>query len=396
MTSAAALPISEPLQLLLDVLRARGPLTRADLGAATGLSRTTVSGLLAGLRRLGLVDDAPDSAGQPTGGRPATLVTFGRDAGLAVGVDLGRRHLRVIVSDLGHHVVAESGLRLEVDGHADAALDRAASVIDDLLAGLSRDRSDVLGVGLGVPAPLDRNGVVGSSNILPGWVGRSPAHELQQRLELPVLSDNDANLGALAEAVWGAGRDVEQVVYLKVATGIGAGIVLGGRILHGVGGTAGEIGHTTVTDNGAVCRCGNRGCLELLVGGPALVDELRQSGLSVAGVPDIVELARAGDAGCLRVLADVGDRLGLAVANLVNLLNPEVVVFGGDLSAAGELVLTTLRARVQRSAIPAAASSVRVVSSALGDRAEALGGVLLVLREAAFGPRLLSRALAPA
>ena len=397
MDNAPVRTSAEPLRALLEVLRTRGPLTRADLGVAAGLSRSTVSVLLTDLRRRGLVADVPDLDRQPTGGRPAHLVTLEPAAGLAAGVDIGRRHVRVAVADLGHRVLAEHVERTEVDGRADATLDVAARMLDDLLMRLGASRTDVLGAGLGLPTPLDGEGRVGTSNILPGWVGRCPGHELAERLGVPVQADNDANLGALAEALWGAGRDREQVVYLKAATGIGAGIVHHGRLLRGASGTAGEIGHTTVSDSRELCRCGNRGCLELSAGGPALVARLGHGGVSVRDVPEIVTRAREGDAACLRVLDDVGDQVGLAVANLVNLLNPEVVVLGGELGLAGELVLTTLRTRVTRSTVPAAAACVSVVPGVLGDRAEVLGAVLLVLREPEpFGDRLLRRAAAPA
>ena len=385
---------ADPLRAVLDVLRTQGPLTRAELGAVVGLSRTTVSGLLASLRRCGLVADS-GSTDRPVTGRPATRVVLEPAAGLAVGVDIGRRHLRVVVADLGHRVLAEHDDRFDVDDRPDETIRAVANVLDRLLLGLSADRVDVLGVGLGIPAPLDAKGTVGSSSILPGWLGRVPAEELSRELGLPVRVDNDANLGALAEAVWGAGRGCAEMVYLKAATGVGAGIVHEGRLFRGAGGTAGEVGHTTVVTGGELCRCGNRGCLEMYVGGPALVARLAHVGSTVSGVPDLVARAREGDPACRRVLADVGDQAGQAVANVVNLLNPERVVLGGELGLAGELVLDTLRARVLRSAVPSASACVSVVPGVLGDRAEALGAVLLVLREdEPFGERLAARAAA--
>lgn len=373
--------VGQPLRQLVDLLRARGALTRAELCEASGLSRTTVSGLVGDLRRSGLVGDAPAAAGVQTGGRPAALVALTDKLGVAVGVDIGRTHLRVVVTDLGHRVVAESECRFDVDGRADAALDAAAELVWGQLAAAGHHRGDVVGVGLGIPAPVDAEGRVGSSNILPGWVGRLPAGDLAARLGTDVTAGNDANLGALAEAIWGAGRGHRHVVYVKVASGIGAGIVVGGRLFRGASGTAGEIGHMTVSDAGAVCRCGNRGCLEMLAGGRALVAQLAQSGLHVDGISELVRLAREGDPGCRRVLADAGDHIGLAVANLVNLLNPEVVVVGGELGTSGELLLGSLRARVHRTAVAPAAACVQVVPAELGDRAEALGAALLVLRE---------------
>jgi predicted NBD/HSP70 family sugar kinase len=191
--------------------------------------------------------------------------------------------------------------------------------------------------------------------------------------------DNDANLGALAESVLGAGRDAREIVYLMLSSGIGAGLILGGRLYRGARGTAGEIGHVLVDEQGPMCRCGNRGCLETFAGGGALLELLRRShgdGLSLDGM---VGLARNGDPACQRVLADAGRIVGGPVAALCNEFNPELVVVGGRLAAAGELVLGPLRDAVRRYAIPAAAETATIVTSALGDRAELLGAIVLVI-----------------
>lgn len=377
--AAAVLRAADPLRAVLDVLRTRGPLTRAEIGASVGLSRSTVSGLLGDLKRGGLTTDV--SSDRPSTGRPATRVALNRFAGLAVGVDVGRRHLRVVVADAGHLVLAERVDRFAVDDRPRETFAAIADLLDGLLEKLSAVRGDVLAIGLGIPAPLDAQGTVGSSSILPGWLGLVPAAELAAELRLPVRVDNDANLGALAEAVLGAGRGCHSMVYVKAATGIGAGIVHDGQVLRGASGTAGELGHMTIVVGGELCRCGNRGCLETYIGGPALVSRLEHVGVKVTGVPDIVGRAQAGDPACIRVLSDAGDQAGQALADVVNLLNPERVVLGGDLGLAGELVLANMRARVMRAAVPAAAARASVLPGMLGDRAEALGSLLLVLRD---------------
>ena len=379
----------DPLRLVLDALRARGPLTRSELAESTGLSRTTISALVSDLRRRFLVDDRPEP-GARTGGRPATLVTLLPAAGVAVGVDIGRTHVRVVIADLGHSVLSEHSVRYDVDGHPDETLATACRLLGTLLAGVRRRREEVIGVGVGIPAPLDGTGAISVSNILPGWVGLRPADLFARGLGLPVQAENDANLGALAEARWGAGRGGHLVVYIKAATGIGAGIVEDGRLFRGSSGTAGELGHMSVGAGGAVCRCGNRGCLELLAGGPALLAQVRTAGHNLTTLAELVALAQQGDPGCRRVLTDAGDSLGLAVANLVNLINPDRIVFGGELGLAGEMVLASLRDRVSRSAVAPAAAAVTIWPAELGDRAEALGAALLVLRDAqCFDDRLL-------
>jgi predicted NBD/HSP70 family sugar kinase len=211
------------------------------------------------------------------------------------------------------------------------------------------------------------------------------AEEMGNRLVLPVHVDNDANLGALAEFHWGAGRDASTLVYLKLATGIGAGLVIGGRLFHGAGGTAGEIGHTTIDEAGPICRCGNRGCLEMIAAAPAVVDLLRATRSEDLTIERVVELAADGDPGCQRAISDAGRHTGQAVANLCNLFNPERIVVGGSMGAAGEVLLGPMREAVRRRVIPSAAEDVEIVPGVLGDRAELLGAVALVLNEKEHG-----------
>ena len=225
------------------------------------------------------------------------------------------------------------------------------------------------------------SGTLGSTSILPGWTGARPAEELRGRLGVPVHVDNDANLGALGEMVWGSGRGVRDLAYIKVASGVGAGLVIEGKIYRGPGGTAGEIGHITLDESGPVCRCGNRGCLETFAAARYVLPLLQSSHGTDLTMEGVVRLARDGDPGCRRVIADVGRHIGSGVANLCNLLNPSRVVLGGDLAEAGELVLGPIRESVGRYAIPSAARQLSVLPGALGGRAEVLGALALALSE---------------
>jgi predicted NBD/HSP70 family sugar kinase len=235
---------------------------------------------------------------------------------------------------------------------------------------------------MGLPGPVHRRGTLGSETILPGWAGVSAAGEMSARLGLPVQVENDANLGALAEYRFGAGAGCASVAYLKVATGIGAGLVVDGQLFRGAGGTAGEIGHTIVDDTGDVCRCGNRGCLETYASAPAIVGLLERSFGTAIEPEQVIERAREGDPACRRVLADAGRHIGVAVANLCNLVNPERVVVGGSIASADDLVLDPLRESVRLRAIQSASEDVQIVPGQLGERAELLGAVALVLQQA--------------
>jgi predicted NBD/HSP70 family sugar kinase len=363
-----------------EALRSRGGCTRAELITATGLSRPTVSATLGELTRDGLIAEGARAA-SALGGRPAAVVRLTRSAGLSVGVDIGRRHIRVAIADLGHEVLAERSRRLPASAEECPAeiLDGAATMVHSALGPLAAGADAVVGAGLGIPAPITIEGRIGSPNLLPAWASLAPAEELAARIGAPVWVDNDANLGALGEYLWGNGRGCAVLVYIKLATGIGSGILLGGRLFRGSIGTAGEIGHITLDARGPVCRCGNRGCVELTVGGRALLEHVDRVHPDIDDLAGLVAKAKAGDPGCRRLLSDAGTALGIALGGLVNLVNPERIVLGGDLGPA-EHVIEAVRRGLADTGMPAAVGAVRVVPAGLGERAAALGGVALVLK----------------
>ena len=359
---------------ILELLRSRGPMTQADLARASGLSPATVSSIARELRDGGWLVEADGD------GRRSALA-LNRSAGVAVGIDFDHSHVRVAIADLAHTVLAEAEEPLDVDHEAAQGIGLAGTLVRRLLDEVGVGAERVTGVGMGMPGPLRRDtGEVGDSAILPGWIGSRPEELMRAELGLAVRVENDANLGALAEIVWGAGRGCSDVLYVKVATGVGAGLVLQGRLYHGAAGTAGEIGHMTIDEAGPVCRCGNRGCLEAFAGAEAVLEPLRRRHGPELTLREVVGRAHEGDLGCTRVIADAGRALGLAVAGVCNLLAPERVIVGGELAQAGEVLLEPVRAMVRRSAI-AATRAVPVMPGVLGERAEVLGAVALVLRE---------------
>jgi predicted NBD/HSP70 family sugar kinase len=370
-------------RLVIEALRERGVASRAELARATDLSRSTISTIVGELIDAGL---AAERNGQPDGGshagRPGVMVALDPSAGLALAIDFGHRHLRVAVSDLSHTVLAERWRELDVDQSASEGLAEAATFADEVLGEAGVERGRVIGAVMGIPAPINRlTGTVQDSSILPGWAGVDAAAEASARLSLPVVVENDANLGALAELTWGAAKGRSEIAYLKVASGVGGGLISGGRLSHGVGGTAGEIGHTVVTENGPVCRCGNRGCLETLASTRAVTNLLSQSRREQISTRRMLDLAEGGDAATLRIVGDAGRALGVAVANLCNIVNPECVVIGGDLALAGGALLDPVREVVARNAIPSAAADTEIVAGVLGERAEMLGALALVMHE---------------
>ncbi|MFE6842881.1 ROK family protein [Streptomyces sp. NPDC057686] len=366
------------LERVVRAVRLAGSLTQAEIARSTGLSAATVSNIVRELKDGGTVEVTDTSAG----GRRARSVSLSGDAGIVIGVDFGHTHLRVAVGNLAHQVLAEESAPLDVDASWADGFDRAEALVGELIAGIGVGLDKVIGVGLGVPGPIDvESGTLGSTAILPGWAGINPRQELSQRLGVPVYVDNDANLGALGELVWGSGRGVKDLAYIKVASGVGAGLVINGQIYRGPGGTAGEIGHITLDESGPVCRCGNRGCLETFAAARYVLPLLQSTHGPELTMERVVELAREGDPGCRRVIADVGRHVGSGVANLCNVLNPSRVVLGGSLAEAGELILAPIRESVGRYAIPSAARQLSVLTGSLGGRAEVLGALALVLSE---------------
>jgi predicted NBD/HSP70 family sugar kinase len=365
---------------VLGVLRQRGRISQADIARVTGLSRTTVHTLVSELKDWGTVEEVDAAAHDARGGRPGVQLML-RDSTLAaVGIDFGHSHVQVAVADMAHNVLAERRGDLDVNRHAMEALDAAARMVGEVLAEARVERRHVLGAGIGIPGPVDRaRGTAGSATILPGWTGLRIAGEMGERLEMPVEIENDANLGALAEQTWGAGRDCSNFVYIKAATGIGAGLVIDGRLLRGVSGTAGEIGHTTLDEAGALCYCGNRGCLETVASGPAIIHLVGLIDGEVPTLSRIVELAVAGDLRCRRAISDAGREIGVAVAGLCNLINPERVIIGGLLSRTGDVLLQPMRESIRRHAVQAAAESLDVCPAMFVERAELLGSLSLAL-----------------
>jgi predicted NBD/HSP70 family sugar kinase/biotin operon repressor len=370
---------------VLDALRARGTASRAEIARHTGLSRSTVSSLVGELQDAGLVIETARTGdgGQQGQGRPPVLLTLDRRAGAVVGIDFGHDDVHVAVADLSRTVLAERVTSIDVDHAGTDALDAAADLVTEALEEAQVPHERVLAAAMGVSGPVDHaHDLVHRSAILPSWSDLRPGAEMGRRLAVPVFVENDANLGALAEVTMGAATGVDDAIYLMIAAGIGAGIIVGGQMLHGAGGTAGELGHVLVDDNGPICRCGNRGCLETLVAGPAIVDLLKRTHGPDLTLDGVMALVHADEPGALRAIEDAGRAVGRVLAGLVNVLNPEAIVVGGELSAAGEALLGPIRTAIGRHAIRPAGDDVRVVRSELGDRAEVLGALILAAQRA--------------
>lgn len=360
---------------IVRAVQQRGSITQIELAGVTGLSAATVSNIVKELTAAGVLQTSPTSRS----GRRAQEVSLARDLGLVAGVHVGERQMRVALADVTHRVVAEQRLPLPPGHRGDSGLDRAALLVEELVESVGAPITELRGVGVGLPAPVDvRTGRTSAARILPGWAGVDVPQVLGERLGAPVLVDNDANLGALAETRFGSGRGRAVVVYVRLAHGVGLGLVVDGRVVHGRRGAAGELGHVLDVEGGPECVCGLRGCLETSIGSAALAARLATTHGHLA-LRDIVGRALAGDAACGRVVGDAGRRLGRALATVVTLLDPDVVVVDGELAEAGEAMLGPLRAEITERSLPADAGPVPVEVSTLGGAALVRGALVLAL-----------------
>jgi predicted NBD/HSP70 family sugar kinase len=367
---------------VIDALRRLSLTSRSELARATGLSRTTVGLVVSDLQAKGLVVEQTASDRQTGRGRPPVLLRLDPSAGVAVGIDFDHDRVRVALADLSSTVLGEDLAYIDVDHSAADAIEAAVEMVAALREAAGVDESQLVGAGVGLPGPVHRTGNVGSPEILPGWAGLPARETLARRLRLAVEIDNDANLGALAEVSFGAGRGLSDVIYVRLGSGVGAGLVIGGKLHHGAAGLAGEIGHVQVRPDGVVCRCGNRGCLETIAAEGALRALLGPAVGHDVTRREILELVTAGDLGATRVVNDAGRAVGRVLADLCNAFNPQAVVVGGELSEAGDPLLGGIRETIDRYALPAAAKAVEVIHGQLGERAEVLGALALVTQSA--------------
>lgn len=381
---------------VLELIWQQREISRADIARQMGLSRSTVSEIVSDLLKTELVTETGD--GPSRGGRRPILLTFDETAHVILGVDMGSSHVSVVLTDLRGHELdwehREHPVRTDPEG-----TERLVTELSDaVLARHEGARKRLLGVGVAVPSPVDplRPRRV-SALLLPDWSGHRVMEQLQYAHGVPVLVENDANLGALAEHWWGAGRGLRDFTYIKLGTGVGSGHLVRGEMYRGATGVAGEIGHMVVRPGGLPCSCGNRGCLETLVGTPALIkrakDLLREfpesplhgAGLTVAAIEDA---ALQGDALALTIVQEAAGHLASAVAVVLNLLNPSAIILGGSLTRVGPLLIAPIREGIRAQTLVNSAAASRILASELGPHAVAKGAATLVLDSSLADPRM--------
>jgi glucokinase-like ROK family protein len=381
----------ENLALVLAGVRTGGLRTRPELVRELGLGRNVISQRVGQLLEVGLLDEG--RLAPSTGGRPSRELRFRAEAGCLLVAELGATDLQIGLSDLHGQLLDQRTERCDVASGPGPTLGR----LEQLFDGLLDDRPDGLplwGVGVGVPGPVEfSRGRPMAPPIMPGWDAYPVRDRLSARYQAPTWIDNDVNVMALGELRAGIGMSEQELMYVKVGTGIGAGLVSGGRLHRGAQGAAGDIGHVSVLDDESVlCRCGNTGCLEAIAGGYALARDglaSARSGKSSAlaevlaatgsvTARDVTTAAGAGDPTSVALLTRSGRLVGRVLATLVNFYNPSLIVMGGQVSSAEDMFLAELRRTVYGRSTALAARDLRIKTSPLGDRAGLLGAAFLV------------------
>ncbi len=363
---------------ILWLIRERRAGTRGELVAATGLARSTVGQLLQPLMDRRLVIDGPSR--KSTGGRPATALRFNERAGVVFSADIGHTHTRLAVTDLLGKVLADETGDIDLFDGPETVLGWVNSGFGRLLSQVGQTPDAVLGIGIGIPAPVDLGKGRVSPPAIPDWDDYPIRSSFSSHFPgAPILIDNDANVMALGEHRH-VHPDCADMIFVKVGTRIGAGLIVDGRIYRGAQGAAGDVGHTHISEHdGTLCTCGNVGCLETYASGSALARRLSASGVPAAGARDVVTLVRSGNREAIRLVREAGRLLGEILSGVINLLNPSTIVIGGDLASAHEQLVAGAREVIYQRSPPLATRHLVITPSELGDRAGVMGAATMVL-----------------
>jgi glucokinase len=366
--------VSQLFQLLRDGI----PRTRAELAKSTGLARSTIAARVDELMRMGLITPIAEAAS--TGGRPPSLFALNPSARVVIGADLGASHATVGISDLAGTILAEHTEPLDIRLGPDRVLTWLVDHAAELLAEAGIDRSRLAAIGIGVPGPVEHStGQPVNPPIMPGWDRFDIPGWVQQHLEVPVLVDNDVNVMAIGErsTAW---PTTENLMFVKVATGIGSGVISDGHLQRGAQGVAGDIGHVQIARGADVpCHCGNRGCLEALASGPAIARALRAQGIDAADGNDVVDLVKRGSIEAVQAVRQAGRDIGEVLTVCVSLMNPSVIAIGGSMARVGEHLIAGVREVVYTRSMPLATEHLSIVQSAAAREAGVLGAAGLAI-----------------
>lgn len=352
-----------------------------------GLTRAAVTVIINDLISNGILLNRESRS--TASGRPPIVLEINASQGLVAAIDMGATHLGVALGDFSARILEELEVPFQVDSGPEACLREADAILRELLKKRGLSTSDLVGVGVGVPGPVIANkGMVMAPPIMPGWDRFPIRATLEQKWGTSVTLNNDAELGALGEWAYGEGRGEKNLAFIKVGSGIGAGLIINQQIYGGTTGSAGEIGHLTVDENGPLCTCGNHGCLEAFAGGHAIAAQgrklvasgkrtlLSEKSLDSLTARDVIEAARRGDLAAQEIIKRAGTFIGIAIAGLINLINPSTVIIGGGVAQVGDLLTGPIRQAVHERSLRASEHRVRITTAMLGRRSSLIGALV--------------------
>ncbi|WLD99384.1 ROK family transcriptional regulator [Agrobacterium leguminum] len=372
-----AIKASAALLSLVGSGRAR---SRSALTELSGLSRATVHQKLAGLIDAGLIRETEETL--PSGGRPTRALDLNRDFAVVLSADIGEQHIRVAVTDLQPRILTEISETFDILRGPAVVLNWIEEQFEALLSKIGKTTADVLGIGIGLPAPVDyANGRVVGPSVMVGWDNFEIRQHLEERFSVPVYAENDVNLLALSDHRQRR-TNVSEMVFVKVGTGIGSGIITEGRLYRGAQGAAGDIGHIQFAREPApLCRCGKIGCVEARAAGWAIARELRKEGIEAHTARDVTRLVELGQPLAIHLVRESGRILGEVMTSLVSILNPQMIVIGGTLAIANDHLLAGIRELVYKRSLPLATRELELVISPPDPDAGIMGAAILVVEE---------------
>jgi len=381
--------------IVLNIIRNYGPISRADIAKRTKLSSTTVSTLADDLIKQEYLEEIGE--GESSGGRRPILLKFNSASHFVIGVELEGRSITVAVTDLEINIINK--LTEEIKNSDESlVVDKIINLVQQVIKKSRVKFEKIVGMGVGATGLIDTERGIIRQAVNLDWkdVPLKDLIEKKKFDEIPIYIDNIANVSALGEKWAGAGKKAKNLIYIRIGTGIGAGIILNRTIYEGSNGNAGEIGHMTIEPNGPRCKCGNRGCLEVLASGSAvakwaitetlggrdtLIGKLTSGSIEEITAKVVAEAAKMGDKLALEIWEEVGEYLGIAIANLINMYNPELVIIGGGIAQAGKLFFEPIKRTVKKRALPGPAKIAKIVPSQLGENVSIIGAASLALEK---------------
>jgi predicted NBD/HSP70 family sugar kinase len=381
-TKRPLLPSVGALALLPQIAAARSGLSRGHLAEVTGLSRVTVGQRLSELFEAAIITEGAEL--MLSGGRPRHPIRLNNAAALIAAADVGETHLHIAITDLAPTVLVEETIPFDLNQSPATTLTQIALTVTRLIAGLNRRMQDLVGLGLSLPAPVNfREGTVVGPSVMAGWDDFDIRGFLGKLLPIPVIVDNDVNLLAMAEVDLHANKAV-QIVYVKIGTGIGCGIMADERLFRGANGASGDIGHIQLITEGAkLCRCGKLGCVEAHAAGWAIARDLREMGYRTQTARDVVDLVRGNVPEAIQLVRQAGRVVGEVVADLVSILNPDKIIVGGMMAETSDHLLSGVREMVYQRCLPLATRNLSLALSK-HDPQSGVRGAALLIREWAF------------